>query len=310
MRGPSNTVKLRIFRPGGSWAANKDVVDRPLHDVAVAQVAIEAHEAVDPADEVCRGAAFGGPEAAILAVREMFIVARRPDYQQVAVTLGQFAQDEAGGVQGSLAGFPSVEQSLGVASGEVDVNVAGIAIPDGRFLPVAKTRKLRLDMAVAVTDAGGVVQIAFLAGGVVEFHEGGGQACGADPIRLWAPRKGRHRVIGQFACLPERVGVAAEAGMFQQSEHDVFLVVQGPIAVVLPPVRLDGHVSEIAIRVARFHQFGHQMVSPPGHLWVAGVGGEAAAGGDDLAHADIAMPCLREAEGVCGRGRGTSAPDR
>ena len=76
--------------------------------------------------------------------------------------------------------------------------------------------------------------------------------------------------------------------MFHQSEDDVFQFVQGPIAADLPPVRLDGHVSEIAVGIACFHQFGHQMVNPLGHLWIAGVGGKAAAGGDDLTHADIA----------------------
>jgi len=80
-REVADTTTVRRLR------REQGVVDRPFHDVPVAHIAFQPHEAVDPAEEIGRNAGLLDRSRTILVVGEVLPLRRRTGDQQTPAAL-------------------------------------------------------------------------------------------------------------------------------------------------------------------------------------------------------------------------------
>ena len=234
---------------------------------------------------------FSDLAAAVLGVGESFLVRAGPGNQQAAVLAHELVHHEPRHLQQPVRGLPAVEHGLAVAARQHDVDVRPLGILEG-LLPIAKAAALHFPSR-AVARVGRETQITRIARATVERQDGLGQSGRADVFGLRILREGREDVIAQLAGVLERLLVAAVAPVVDQAEERVLLVVQDPVAVVLPALGLRLHVSQVAVGVAGLHQLVDESGRAPADFRVARVGCKHAARVDDLAHADVPRALCR-----------------
>ena len=97
------------FSAGRLLRRKKRVVDRPLHVVAVTEVAIQLHEVVQPADHVGGRARLRAVAGAGLRIVKPLVLAGVSGDLKTTVLAGKFVLDQTGDAQQFVLRLPSVE---------------------------------------------------------------------------------------------------------------------------------------------------------------------------------------------------------
>jgi hypothetical protein len=151
--------------------------------VAVAQIALQPQETVDPAQHVGGDARFADIAASVLVVGEMLALgARAGDQHPALALLQQLVAHEVAHVQELVLAGQAVEFRLGVAAREHDVDVAGAVAEI--LLPGPQRCQFDLAAIVPVRHVGGKVEIPLVARHPVEFQHSFRQPRRADQARV------------------------------------------------------------------------------------------------------------------------------
>ena len=274
----------------GRVGREQGVVDGAFEQIAVAHVAFQPHEAVHPSQHVGGDARFADGPASVLVVGELFAVgARAGDEHAALALLEQLVAHELAHVQEILLTGEAVQFGLGVAACEHDVHVARGAAEI--LLPRPERRELDLAVVIPVRHVGGEVEVPLVTRHAVQFQHPFRQARRADVARVVARilRRGKRLedVVAHDLRVGQRLGIARAAIVPHERQVDVLLLVQNPVDVVLPILRLDVPEPEVPVGVAGLHQFVDDVLRARGDFRVTRVGGEQAAGVEHLANAVI-----------------------
>ena len=180
----------------------------------------------------------------------------------------------------------AIQLRLGIAACEHDVDVArGVT---EILLPGSQGGKLDFAAVISMRHVGGEVEVTLVARHAVEFQHPLRQARRADfprvKARILGSGKRLEDVVSHDFRVGQRFGIARAAIVAHQRQIDVFLLVENPIDVILPILRLDVPEPEVPVGVAGFHQFVDDVLRSGRDFRVTRVGSEEAPGVEHLAN--------------------------
>ena len=110
-----------------------------------------------------------------------------------------------------------------------------------------------------MTDLRRELEVFLVSGGAVKQEEGFREPGRTNLFGLRIPAEGPHHVVGKLLGSLDRSRVAHGQPVMRQPEQQILLLVQSPIAMVLPPPGFGLERPDIAVGVSRFEDALDEM---------------------------------------------------